>query len=133
MAHARRLVLALALVGLVLPPSVGAQTALTGGQRARYTDAPGSRPDTATVNFVRDPGLLSLTNPLCPAVSTLRLSSSAHVDPAVTLDCTKWKVSGSGFSYTNKATGPGSVRSIRYRLKTLSIRVSGANYTPALD
>jgi cysteine-rich repeat protein len=108
-----------------------AQIALTGGQRARYVDAL-TRPDSATVRFSRDPALLSLVSPLCPQSSTLRFSSSNHVNPAVTLDCTKWKLSGSAFVYSNTKAGPGSVRSIRYRLGTLSITVNGPGYTPPI-
>ena len=128
-----RLLLVLSVGSLCMAGPARAQVALDGGKSAKCLTPANPSSRSATIRFVNDPNLVSLVSPLCPQTSKLRLSSSAHINAEVTLDCTKWKfVSGRGFTYSAKATGPGSVRTIKYQPGALSIRAAGAGYTPPI-
>jgi hypothetical protein len=69
----RRTVLFGILALSVCAADVHAQTALTGGRKVRFQDESGTSSDKGVVGFAKDPGLV-LASPLCPTVTTLRVS-----------------------------------------------------------
>ncbi|MEW6267892.1 MAG: DUF4215 domain-containing protein [Thermodesulfobacteriota bacterium] len=101
---------------------------LTGGQRLSATDGVNPRQDRITFRFTKDPALFALQNPLCPAQTSIRFVTEDQVTVEQTLDCTKWKVAGSGFRYVDNPVKPGSVRRIMYRVGTLVVTLQGVPY-----
>jgi cysteine-rich repeat protein len=119
------LVACLALVG-----SVQAQTTLTGGRKLAFKVNASPGKTTATIGFVKDPELVALTSPLCPATSTLRLSSSAQVRGAISLPCANWGIAGGGFQYKDKLGAAGGVQRIVYKGGKLAIKMKGTALAP---
>ena len=120
----------LALATLILLPHLAAAdgiTVLTAGKVAVFKNGRG------TVRVGRDVQLAAAPSPVCPAASTVELSSypepTQRVIVATTraLDCTKWKAKRGGFVYDDPAA-PGGVRAIRYGKKGLLIRFAGAEF-----
>jgi cysteine-rich repeat protein len=101
---------------------------LTGGKRLTATEGFNPRQDRITFRFQKDPGLFAVASPVCPAQTKIRFVTNQHVTTEQVLDCTKWKVSGSSFRYTDKPTGAGSVRRITYRVGTLVVTLQGLPY-----
>src|SRR5215813_5504143 len=120
-----RRLLAVACLLFVARPA-GAQTALTGGKLARFIDKSNDAADSATLNFVKEPGLGALLDPRCPTSSSLRLSSSNQVNVEVPLDCSKWKLAGAVYRYSAKPGGPGGVGTIVYKLGGLKVVIKGS-------
>jgi cysteine-rich repeat protein len=109
--------------------SVGAQPiALTGGTTARFTDAADNSKDKATIVFRRDPQLVTLQDPRCPAVSSLRLNADAQDTGEITLPCANWRLIGSGFQYKDTTAAAGGVQKITYKSGVLNIRMKGSAY-----
>jgi cysteine-rich repeat protein len=101
---------------------------LTAGKRLMATDGFNPKQDRITFRFLKDPGLFSLQSPLCPTQTKLRFVSNHQVTAELTLDCSKWKVAGSGFRYSDKPAGPGSALRITYRVGTLVVTAQGVPY-----
>ncbi|HEY8514785.1 MAG TPA: hypothetical protein VIS07_04625 [Candidatus Binatia bacterium] len=123
--------LRLALVASALLASVSTAQALvtlTGGQRLTAVDGAQPRQDRITFRFAKDPALLSLQSPLCPAQTEVRFVTNGRVTAEQILDCTKWKASGPGFRYVDNPVKPGSVRRIHYRPGTLAVTLQGVPY-----
>ncbi len=114
---------------LFLAGSAAAQTTLTGGRTLTVKVKPGSK-STGTINFVKDVELYALANPLCPAVSKLRLSSSSQVQAEIDLPCANWAIAGGGFAYKSKLGVPGGVQRIVYKGGKLGIKLKGAQFAP---
>lgn len=115
------------LAAIALSAPAHAFVDLTAGKRLQANDGPGTRPDRITFRFMKDPGLLTLQSPLCPTVSSVQLVSNAQV-LTIPLDCSKWKVAGTGFRYADKPAGNGSAVRINYRLRTLVVTIQGLPY-----
>ena len=122
------LALAATLAGVTATPAHALVT-LTGGRRLTASAGVNPRQDRITFRFQKDPGLFALASPLCPAQTKIRFVTNHQVTAEQTLDCTKWKVSGSSFRYSDKPTGTGSVRRVTYRLGTLVVTLQGAPYS----
>jgi cysteine-rich repeat protein len=122
----RLLTMAVALAALASPSQ--ALVNLGGGQRLMAADSFNPRQDRITFRFARDPGLFSLQSPLCPTQTKIQLVTNSQVTAEQTLDCTKWRVAGSGFRYQDMPFGPGSVRRIAYRVGTLVVTLKGMPY-----
>ncbi len=101
---------------------------LTRGQRLMAVDGVQPRQDRITFRFTKDPGLFALENPLCPAVTKIQFLTQGQVTAEQLLDCTKWKVAGTGFRYVDNPVKPGSVRRIQYRVGTLVVTLQGVPY-----
>ena len=127
----RSRIVALLLLALTLAPAAPARSvvSLTGGKR--LTASEGVRPaqDRITFRFAKDPGLLTVQSPLCPAQTTLRFRTDHQAAVEIALDCNKWRVAGSGFRYVDRPAGPGSAIRIAYRVGTLVVTVQGASYS----
>lgn len=115
---------ALAVVG-----SAAAQTTLVGGRTFAVKVKPAGKSSTM-IGFVKDPALYALENPLCPATSTLRLSSSSQVKAEIALPCAKWSIAGSGFAYKDKLGLAGGVQRITYAGGKLAIKMKGGALSP---
>ncbi len=89
----------------LLAASVHAQTTLTGGRTLTMKVKAGFK-STGSINVVKDPELYALANPLCPATSTLRLSSSSQVKAEIALPCANWAIAGGGLRLQGQARGP---------------------------
>src|SRR5262245_32757608 len=73
------------------------ETALLGGKSVRLVDKAGTTSDGAKVHFARDTALAFPPSPLCPATSTLEISSPDEHPGPVSLPCAGWSARGSGF------------------------------------
>ncbi len=125
----RTSILTLSLLFLHAASDAQAFTDLLLGKQATFVDKTNPKQDSAKFNYAKDPALYSLQSPLCPAVSKLQILTSNGRYAETTLDCTKWKTTGSGFRYSAKPGGPGGVRSIVYSLGRLNVRVQDAPYS----
>src|SRR5262245_31204457 len=105
-------------------------TPLLGGKSARLVDKPGTASDGAKVVFARDAALAFPPNPLCPATSTLELSSPDEQPGPIALPCAGWKASGSGFVYNDKLGSAGGVRKVLLKAGKLSVTAKGGTYRP---
>jgi cysteine-rich repeat protein len=101
---------------------------LLAGKRLAAVDRANPRQDRITFRYMKDPGLFSIQSPLCPTVTKLRFVSGHQVTSELTLDCSKWKQSGSGFRYVDKPAGNGSAVRITYRVGTLVVTLQGLPY-----
>ncbi len=119
----------LAACVVLLAASVQAQTTLTGGRTLAMKTKAGFK-STGTINVVKDPELYALSNPLCPAISTLRLSSSSQVKAEIALPCANWSIAGGGFAYKDKLGAAGGVQRIVYKGGKLGIKMKGASFSP---
>lgn len=108
-----------------LVAEVDAQTALTGGRKIRVQDKPGDEQDKAAFVFVRDPAL-ALASPLCPATTTLQLSSSQDTGALFDLPCANWEVRGQGFQYRDKLGSVGGLQKLQYQAGKLVGKMRGA-------
>ncbi|MCC6765215.1 MAG: DUF4215 domain-containing protein [Deltaproteobacteria bacterium] len=115
--------------GLLLASVADAQTTLVGGRTLNVKAKPGKPPSTS-IGFVKDPELYALTNPLCPATSALRLSSSSQVKTEISLPCANWAIAGGGFAYKDKLGAAGGVQRITYKGGKLAIKMKGAALSP---
>lgn len=106
--------------------------ALLGGVQARFFDEDGVNRDLAKVVFTHDPALKTNLSPLCPAVTKVRLQAKDQTSREVTLDCTLWKTSGSGFRYADPLGTRGGVRTVIYQPGSgrLVVKIKGIGYTP---
>jgi cysteine-rich repeat protein len=118
----------LACLSLLAAP-VHSQTTLTGGRTLTMKVKSGFK-STGSINVVKDPELYALANPLCPATSTLRLSSSSQVQAEIALPCANWAIAGPGFAYKDKLGAHGGVQRIVYKGGKLGIKFKGALFTP---
>jgi len=114
----------------VLVGSVHAQTTLTGGRKLAFKVNASPVKSSGTIGFAKDPQLVALTSPLCPATSTLRLSSSSQVRAEIALPCAKWAIVGGGFQYKDKLGAAGGVQRVLYKGGKLSIKMKGAALAP---
>lgn len=114
-------------VPLFVPPA-HALVDLLAGRRLAAVDKLIAKQDRITYRFMKDPGLFSLQSPLCPTQTKLRFISNQQVTSELTLDCSKWRATGSGFRYIDMPTGPGSAVRITYRVGTLVVTLQGAPY-----
>src|SRR5262245_38398110 len=105
-------------------------TPLLGGKSARLVDKPGTASDGAKVVFARDAALAFPPRPLCPATSTLELSSPAAQPGPVTLPCAGWSARGCGFVYADKFGSAGGVRKVVLKAGKLSVTAKGGAYRP---
>src|SRR5262245_16282873 len=120
---------------VVVPVHAQTPTALTGGKRAKWKDAPVAERDSASVSFATDPALFTLADPRCASSASgafVRFSTSTQVNPAVNVPCTGWTISGSGFRYKDLTAAAGGVLRIVYTFGKLTIKVKGPNYTPPI-
>src|SRR5262245_11782281 len=93
-------------------PASAADVALLGGKIAKLKDKSGTASDKAMVKFIKDAALTTAPpNPLCPAVSTVRLKSDT-ADVLTTLDCSHWSATGSGYKYQDITASSGGVQKI---------------------
>src|SRR6185369_3962104 len=104
---------------------------LTAGKLAKLADKAGTASDQAIIKFIKDPVLQGvLPGPLCPVVSTVHLRSDT-ADLTVTLDCSKWTITGSGYAYKDSSGSQGGVQKIKISSKStggkLMIKMKGAN------
>ncbi|MEB2285363.1 MAG: hypothetical protein B6D46_14450 [Polyangiaceae bacterium UTPRO1] len=125
----RTLIAALFAVSCLLATTADAQTTLVGGRTLAVKAKPG-KPSSVSIGFVKDPELYALTSPLCPAISTLRLSSSTQVKAEINLPCANWSIAGSGFAYKDKSGFAGGVQKITYKSGKLAIKMKGAALSP---
>lgn len=129
----RPLVLALSLAfaagtTLVVCPASGAD--LSSGKRLVLRDKTNPKQDVATFAYRKDPGLFTIEDPTCASgnASSIQIVTDAQVGPEVALPCTSWKASGPGFRYSAKPGNAGGVRSINFRIGTLTLRAAGPPY-----
>lgn len=118
----------LGIVFVAIASASQAQVTLTGGRSAKFVDKPESRSDRAQAKFSRDPALTPALNPLCPAVTRLRILTSNGESGLVTLPCANWQAAGPGFRYTDRYGTAGGARSITYRSGSLSVKLQGSAY-----
>lgn len=104
---------------------------LLGGRRLMAVDRFNPKQDRITFRFTKDPGLFSLQSPLCPTQTTLRFVNEHQTTPPIALDCSKWRVVGSGFRYSDKPAGAGSALRLTYRVGTLTVTLQGLPYASA--
>lgn len=107
--------------------------ALTGGKVAVFADKPAPRSDKAKISFKKDPGLLSLADPSCPAASEIQVITSAAAYAPVPLDCNRWAAKGSAHLYLGTKPTPDAngIRKVKYGIGKLDILFKGENYAPA--
>ena len=118
-----------ALAALFTPRAAGAtEQALLGGRRARFHAPP--RTPRSFIEFRDASALASLGDPTCPAVSRLRLSTSAERFEQIDLPCANWHATASGYTYSDKQASAGGVRRIILRSDRLIIRLKGPSYAP---
>ena len=101
---------------------------LTGGQRLMAVDSVNPKQDKITFRYTKDSALFALQNPLCPAQTKIQFVTNNQITAEQTLDCTKWKVTGTGFTYKDNPIKPGAVRRIMYRVGTLVVTLQGVPY-----
>jgi len=122
-----RVAFALAVLVLLprLAPAAGL-TVLTEGKVASFKSGKGS------VRVGRDPQLANAPSPLCPATSTVTLSSYPEptqvivVATEVELDCTKWKARKNGDFVYSDPDAAGGLASLRYGKKGIVARFTSA-------
>jgi cysteine-rich repeat protein len=114
----------------LLVASASAQTTLTGGRKLAFKVKADGNKSTGTIGFLKDPELYALANPLCPATSSLRFSSSTEVKAAIALPCANWSIAGGGFAYKDKLGTAGGVQRITYKGGKLSIKMKGSQLAP---
>ena len=123
-------ILAVVFLAATLSPA-DAQVALLGGRLARIVNHSDGG-DSASFKFRHDPGLAVGHSPLCPTLTSLRLSAGA-ASTSVPLPCSFWRSSGAGFKYDDPSASAGGVRKISYRADvdggTLTVKLKGPNYS----
>ncbi len=124
-------VVVLSLLSLVIfAGDVSAQVALTGGRKVKFQDKASSDGDKASFVFSNDPAL-TVTSPLCPAVTTLQFSSSAEVSARYSLPCENWLERGKGYQYRDKFGVTGGLQKLTYQPGKLVGKLKNA-LTPKL-
>jgi hypothetical protein len=99
-------------------PVAGSDVALTAGKVAKIKDTSGTASDQAIVKFVKEPGLSgAIAAPLCPAVSSIRLTTDTH-DLLAVLDCHRWSPVASGYLYDDPAGVHGGVQKVKLVYKS---------------
>jgi len=120
---------AAALLILLLPVCATAEVALTGIKSSvRFRNQPGVGKDSGTVKFTKESGIAVLTSPLCPAISTVRVAPSNRPESIITLSCANWKVSGTGYKYSDRTADSGGVKAIAYKNGALKIAFKGTQF-----
>lgn len=114
---------------LVSAAPAHAAIGLAAGKRLMASEGFNPAQDRLTFRFAKDPGLLSVQSPLCPAQTKLRFKTDHQTTAEIALDCSKWRVTGSGFRYADRPAGPGSAIRIAYRVGTLVVTLQGAPYS----
>jgi cysteine-rich repeat protein len=120
----------LAAIALASAPRAAAFTDLTQGRALTAVDRTNPKSDRIGFNWTRDPALLAIPHsPLCPTETKLRIVTDAEVLPELTLDCSKWTISGAGFVYKDSVPTTGLRRVLRLRAGSLSVMVKGPGYS----
>jgi cysteine-rich repeat protein len=117
------------LLLVVAVPATAQLNPLSGGRRASFKDNADPSRAKGSIVFAKDAGLV-LFSPLCPAATTLQLSSSTQTNPLIELPCSLWQPRGTGFLYRDKLGLAGGVIKIRYAQGKLIIKARGAAFDP---
>jgi cysteine-rich repeat protein len=117
---------------ILTEPAQAAPVALTAGKTAIFSDKSNPKSDKALFRFKKDPGLLSLVNPLCPAASEIRIVTSGGAYAPIVLDCNRWVAKGSTLRYqgTKPTDDAAGVKKVKYGVGTLDVLLKGTNYSP---
>jgi hypothetical protein len=129
--HIVRVALAAAVVLCTLPASA-AVTPMLNGKIAKLKDKAGTHSDKALIKFIKEQAFTTLPpSPVCPAVSTLTLTSDTGVAVA-NLDCSHWAATGKGFMYLDVTASRGGVQKIVLQANPkggkLLVKMRGDNY-----
>ena len=111
-------------------------TALTRGKALTLNGRRSPEHWRGVLRVRNDPTLERAPSPACPAVSTFELglftvaTNGIERAPAVTLDCSRWRRSGSGWAYADPARHGGIAR-IAYGPRGLVVKLAGPAVLPA--
>jgi hypothetical protein len=113
-------------------PAIGVTVNLLEGKVAKFKDKDGTTNDKAIIKFVKEGALtLALADPTCPNVSSVRLKTNTD-DIVTMLDCTKWSITGSGYTYDDPSASFGGVQKIKFMSRLLGgkllIKIKGDQY-----
>lgn len=104
----------------------------TGGKKATFSDKEKPKQDKARFSFSKDPGLLTVISPLCPAPSEIRIITSGGAHPPIPLECDRWAQAGAKMRYRGRKPDDRSgVRKVTYGVGRLSVQMGGESYSPA--
>lgn len=109
---------------------------LNGGKLIKLANKAGTSADQAMVKVINDRALTdAIPSPLCPAESTVRLTSNTE-EVVVALDCAKWSAKGaSGYGYKDPSGSRGGVQKVQIASKStggkLQMKLKGDQYGAA--
>src|SRR4051812_36284446 len=130
----RLLVLALASAALLCATSPAtAFELLTRDKDARFASDAGGH-GWARIHVGADRALRELTDPRCPAASTIRISAyranRVTGDPVAELPCALWHKVPGGYLYSDPGGHAAGVRSVRYTTRGLDVYAASPGQTP---
>jgi len=98
---------------------------LTGGRRVVSRSGSSPSRNRTIIRFSRDPNLVALGDPACPAQSSLRIVAGDYDSGELVLPCTGWQRTTSGQRF-DATDGAGGLRKLTVGAGTLNATLSGA-------
>lgn len=129
------LLLLLSSVAAAVPHPAAAFEILTRDKDARFAhDASGG--GWSFVRVGADRALRDLSDPRCPAVSRVRISSYKDNrvvgDPLAALPCDGWRKIPGGYLYSDRSGSVAGVETVRYTTRGLEVYAASPGHTPVV-
>jgi len=126
---ATSIVLGLAVLMLAPAWSAGASLPLTNGRRVVSRTGGTPSRNRTVIRFSRDPNLVDVGDPACPASSSIRIVAGGYDSGVLPLSCSGWRRASTGLRF-EAPDGPGGLRKLSVGGGTLSATFAGALHAP---